>query len=41
MLAGEQKELIKDILFASTRMAVIMQREDHVFLIKVVIHIHS
>ena len=40
MLAGEQKELIKDILFTFTRMAAMMQRENHLFLIKVVIHIY-
>lgn len=41
MLAGEQKELIKDILFTLTRMAAMMQRENYLFLIKVVIHIYS
>lgn len=36
MQAGEQKELIKDVLFMSIRMTAMMERKNHLFLIKVV-----
>jgi len=40
-MLGEQKVVMRDLLFTPTSMEAMTKRKTHLFLIKVVIHIYS